>query len=911
MYVLHGKDLILFISISLLKLSIECPCPYKPYTKQSNGIRLPKSIKPISYDITLEPALNLNTNNPAFKGSAAIKIVVVENTINLTLHAEKLSIDDNAVKVTDTFGNLVLINYVSRNEESNFFIITMDKKMLKDKKYVIIFTKYIGTLQNDIDGLFFGKYTENNQEKTFIASQFEPSAARKAFPCFDEPEYKATFNISIIRSNDYNSISNSPLSKTIDLGNGLYKDVYAETVSMSTYLVALIVSQFTSISENNQRVFGKSENINKGFGEYALKTGLKVQKVLEAYFGIPYALPKLDQVAIPDKPFLGAMENWGLITYRESYLLFSKDHSTNNQKQDVCTVISHENAHQWFGNLVTLNWWKYSWLNEGFATYFEYLAASLVEPTWRLNEQFLFVIHEALHYDSTNKSVPMNYESSDNEGAPIMITYNKAAAIIRMAKHFLTKPIFKDALNMYLMTKKFNTATPDDLYQAFQTEIDITNKSSMLNGFNISYVLSSWMNQEGYPVVKMNRNYKTGAITLKQKRFLIKKYKTVNKNLIWPIPINFMFSRRDDFDFSNTSADFWFDKRDFQINDNFPVNGFVIANKQQTGFYRVNYDMNNWDRIINYLKTKTFTNVIPVNRAQLINDVFNLAKSGELSYTVALDLSMYMSEELDYLPIKTFLTEMVFLANKLERSEVEHLFKGYVLRSLKNVVEQLTFHEKEEDDHVTKLTRVAVMTQICYLRDPQCESSAFETLREFKSNNTVVLSPNMEEYVFCGGLRKADINDWEDMYKRYLEENVEFRKKRILVALGCVENEQILINYIDKIVNNQSLMRNLDRQVAFESIYCFNVFGRDVILSFMDQYFLVLLKSSLNVYKIIIEVASILHSKEDRIKIKNLNQKYGQKYFGYALKIIDENIEWKNQYVPNIEKWFISHKKDF
>lgn len=491
---------------------------------------------------------------------------------------------------------------------------------------------------------------------------------------------KAKYKIALISPADdnYHALSNMDVEKIEDYEEGLKKYTFKESVPMSTYLTVFIVSDFArknvTVNVGSQigkpfelSVYSTPAQVDKT--DYALDTAKKIFEFYINYFNIPYPLPKLDLAAIPD--FIsGAMETWGLITYRETNLLYDVRTSSTANKQRICSVIAHEGAHMWFGNLVTMKWWNDLWLNEGFASYIEFKGEAAAEPSWNMMDQFTIdTMHGVLDLDATLGTHPIVVGvETPNQITEIFdsITYNKGASIIRMIEDFVGPENFRKGVSDYLKEMEYLNADSDDLLRNLKkyTDLDIFN------------IVNTFIRQKGIPVVTVK---KIGTnIELTQKRFFTDPAAAQNETVVseynykWSIPVTY-FSNADD----TVKREWFYHDKDKLV---LPIGNadWVKINKDQIGYYRVNYDKSMWENLNAALKANI--NAMSVlDRAHLLNDVFSLAKGQEVEYDVALKMTEFLEGETSFIPWDVASTKLKNIRNLLYNTDIYREFKKYVI----------------------------------------------------------------------------------------------------------------------------------------------------------------------------------------------------------------------------------------
>ncbi|KAK4880865.1 hypothetical protein RN001_004184 [Aquatica leii] len=815
----------------LFKLILELICVTCVWC-QMEGYFLPKNVKPIRYNLTIAPN-TFNVQQGYFYGSITIDIEALENTSNITLHAKELTINKYLIRVTDVNNNKIRLRNTTEDESKEFYILHLKDELKKGRRYIIMFGKYTGTLLNDKAGFFYAKYKDqNNNSKYMVVTEFEPTDARKTFPCFDEPHLKATFIVNIIRQGSYLSASNEELLSTRHLGNNLYLDTFKETVLMSTYILAFTVCEFKYTKTNDRiRLLVRPETLEDGSTEFMLDEAAKLLRNIETYTGIPYTLKKLDLLAIPEKYFLdGAMENWGLVIYNEKYLICSNSSSLTD-KQKCATYSGHEFAHQWFGNLVTPKSWNYVWLSEGFAAYFQYFVTALVEPTWRLDEQYVVEeLQSCFRSDIAPFTEPMNYIFADSDDFPSsIIYYYKASAVIRMTEHFLTHDLFVQSLRTYLRKYMFDSTVPDDLFNEYQKSINDANANHLLGGLTVHQILNPWVTNVGHPIVTVTRNYQTGQITFTQKTF--DKTEEIDKN-IWPIPITYYVNGIGPRSFVDTTTDFWLTERSFTIQT--PINNeWILLNKHMIGYYRVTYDETNWKRITKFLQTNDITVIPPVNRAQLIDDVIFLSQSLQLNFELALNLTTYLSRETDYIPMSSFSTNFIDLDRSLSSKPEYNIFKNYVKWIFDASYKSVGLREKPYDTHIDKLLRILVAKWMCRFGDANCQNLGIDYLTQWQTTGILNIPIDLQFPLLCGAVQISNAPSWNFLLQQYYLTKDRNVKTNLIKALGCTNEKSKIINFMEIIYNLDNNISPEDRSSAIGSMMLFSDEGMGTVLDYL------------------------------------------------------------------------------
>ncbi|XP_026674938.1 aminopeptidase N-like, partial [Ceratina calcarata] len=628
----------------------------------------------------------------------------------------------------------------------------------------------------------------------YIATtHFQPTFARQAFPCWDEPIYKAKFNITLIHEKRLKAISNMDVLKTEEKSDMIIT-TFKETPLMSTYLVAFTISDYQfkedKVGNFTYRVWTKASAIKQT--DYALKMGRKLLEQLNLYTNISYQtyMPdKIDQVSVPNLFGVPAMENWGLVTYRERSLLYDEALSTTQKKMNILMLIAHKFTQQWFSNVVTPKWWKYDWLNKGFAKYFQCFITHKVAPELRLNDMFVVESTQmsAMVFDALSGMRAINMDVYSPEEILMLsdsIVYEKAGSVVRMISHAMTEEVFHKAMKLYLTNHALGNVDSNDLFGSLQKALD---ESGIKWKQPVQVIMHNWVEYPGYPTLTVKRVDRGYELT--QERFVIELMMKVKEYPTkWWIPITYVEESNPDF--NNTTPIDWFspDDKSHTVPSK-EKTGWFVFNTQQTGYYRVNYDVENWQLLMKELNKGSDTKIHVLNRAQIVDDAFSLAHTGNLNYTVALNVTLYLTQETDFMPWQPAFKHLGYLRNLLRTSDKYYTFKRYVAYLLRALTNDVGYEPKANDSDLVKMLRVDAMRWACEAGVEQCTSYAENTYLQWLINPVMEVSQNSW---------KASESEWTDTLEYIITSKLdEDDKKDLLMALACSNSSEILMTYLN------------------------------------------------------------------------------------------------------------------
>uniref|UniRef100_A0A674N812 Aminopeptidase n=1 Tax=Takifugu rubripes TaxID=31033 RepID=A0A674N812_TAKRU len=751
-----------------------------------NHMRLPKTVSPLHYDLGIHP--NLTTLD--FTGVVRIQLQVHEDTGVIVLHAKQMQITEALLLAPEGVRPLRVLEYPPFHQ----LALLSDTLLTRGRTYEVLLG-FAATLSDSFHGFYRSSYhTSSGAVRVLASTQFEATFARAAFPCFDEPAFKAKFTIRIIREPRHIAVSNMPTVKTVALPGGLLEDHFDTTVKMSTYLVAYIVSDFLSVSRTTQRgvkisVYAVPEKIDQT--AFALDTAVRLLDFYEDYFDIPYPLPKQDLAAIPDFQS-GAMENWGLTTYRETALLYDPDKSSPSDKLAITKVIAHELAHQWFGNLVTMEWWNDLWLNEGFAKFMEFISVNVTNPELHVDDFFLGKCFEAMEVDS----LPSSHPVSTHVENPMQIqeifddvSYDKGACILNMLRDFVTPEAFEIGIIRYLRRFSYQNTVSRHLWESL-TDVSAhvhtrgracifwtKETGNIRNSLDVQAIMDTWTLQEGFPLVTVE--VRGREVRLSQERYLKTDEPSLTDGFLWQIPLTYVTSA------SSTIRRFLLKTKTDVLYLPQEVD-WVKFNVDMSGYYMVHYEGDGWNAIINLLQ-HNHTVLTSNDRASLVHDVFQLVRSVGRSGTTldtALELSLYLSRETETMAVTQGFQELVPLYKLMEKRDMaalENRMKSYIVDLFRGLIDR---QEWTDSGSVSERVLRSYLLLFGSVRNyPPCVEKATQLFNAWRaSGGHMSLPVDVTMAVFTVGARTPE--GWDFLFERYRTSLQMSVKSRMKVAMA-------------------------------------------------------------------------------------------------------------------------------
>ncbi|XP_063176496.1 endoplasmic reticulum aminopeptidase 1-like isoform X2 [Chroicocephalus ridibundus] len=847
------------------------------------GVRLPKDVVPLRYHLVIHPNLTTLT----FAGSAAIEVTVTWQTSAVVLHSKHLRIARATVEAGH--GRPAQEARVVEQQALEQVALLTAEPLRAGHNYTLRI-QYRANLSESFHGFYKSTYrTREGELRVLAATQFEPTAARMAFPCFDEPAFKARFSIKIRREPKHLALSNMPIVKSVNLTPWLVEDHFDTTVKMSTYLVAFIVSDFKSVSKITSRgvkisVYTVPDKIKQA--DYALDAAVKLLDFYEDYFSIPYPLPKQDLAALPDFQS-GAMENWGLTTYRESALLYDPEKSSASSKLQITMIIAHELAHQ--------------------------------------EDYFLRRCFDAMAVDALNSSHAIS--TSVEDPAQILemfdsVSYEKGSCVLNMLRDYLTADVFKAGLVQYLQKYSYQNTKNEDLWNSM-TNIcpTIGNDKNGLpgDGFcrssqqssssahwtnreppDVRAMMDTWTLQKGFPLVTVTVRGKN--VHLQQERYVKGVDAALSTGYSWHVPLTYITSKSDTVErfLMTTKADVIILPEEVE---------WVKFNVDMNGYYIVHYEDDGWDRLINLLK-ENHTAISSNDRASLVNNVFQLVSVNKLSISKAFDLSLYLKHERQIMPVLQGMSELIPIYRLVERRDTdgtEKQLKEYIVNLFKDLIDEQSW--SDEGSVSERFLRRSLLLFACVHRYQPCVDKAKGYFTEWqKSNGTLSLPADVKAAVYAVGAQTSE--GWDFLLSKYRLHSFSVERDDIEWALSLSRSKDKLQWLMD-----QGLRGDIVRTQDLPHIIVFvskNPSGYHLAWTFLkanwEKFVEKFELGSNSIATIVTGVTSRYSTRSQLAQVKeffsSLDEKSARlRCVQQAIETIEDNIQWMDRNLEKVKTW--------
>ncbi|XP_078719720.1 thyrotropin-releasing hormone-degrading ectoenzyme isoform X1 [Lampetra fluviatilis] len=877
--------------------------------------RLPGTLAPRHYDLRLSTFMD----NFTYAGQVGVVLECLRSTPYVILHCDRLNISRIALSpVNVSRHSSTKIQDYFLYPKHQFFVILLNKSFSAGDVVFLNIT-FQGIISDELLGFFRSSYSTQGTRRYLGVTQFSPTHARKAFPCFDEPLYKATFTLSLHHADAMLALSNMPLASQEPAPEpGWVVDHFERSPPMSTYFFAWALCDFEyreGITRNGikVRLYARPEAVRRGSADSALNITLQLLDFYHDFFNLSYSLPKLDLLAVPKHPY-AAMENWGLNVFVEQNILLDPGISSTHYWLEATMVIAHEICHQWFGDLVTPMWWEDVWLKEGFAHYFEYLGTDFLYPHWNMETQRFLIddLHNIMLPDGLCSSHPISQEVSQPEDISRVfdwIAYKKGAALIRMLANFMGKASFKKGLQNYLKTYMFGNAGRDDLWNTLS-------KVSRENGdtHNIREVMDIWTLQMGYPVVTINRDAGPDCkLRISQEHFLYSADVNANcqNDSLWQILLTLS---------AGNTTGLWKHEMIWITNQTECVtmkhvigSDWLLGNINQTGYFRVNYDLRNWEQLVKQLTTDH--KVISVgNRAGLIDDSFNLARAGYLPQELALRLSRYLRREWDALPWQAARNVLEYLDKILDRTPGHLLLSEFVLQQVTPVYRTVGWPGNDTEDdspyHMQELQQ-QVIALACHYSLRDCQDQAMSLLSRWMADGVNRIPPNVRGLVYCVAVSLSGQDVWDFVWKTCQATSAVSERTLLLEALTCSRDNTT----IQRLLSTSLHQDLIAEQEAVDLIIniAHNPVGRSLAWAFLRDKWPILNQrygeALFMTAGLINGVTRFLSMSEELEELQQFTQQQlsaqGQPNpaFGPALELVEANLRWREANEDNLTAW--------
>lgn len=740
-----------------------------------NPHRLPRTVIPHRYELRLEPDLVA----AAFNGSEEVTVSIRERTDEIVLNAVDLDIVEAAVTI-DGRRIGATVSYDEPNQRA-----TLHLAEPAGPGEGTVSLRFSGILNDQLHGFYRSTFTDvDGTEQVIATTQFEATDARRAFPCWDEPDLKAVFSITLVVPDDLLAVSNGPEIARRPLSDGRVEIRFADTMKMSTYLVAFVVGPFDVTEPVDAggvplRVVAPRGKLH--LADYALRCGEFCLRYLADYYGIAYPGEKVDMVAIPDFAF-GAMENLGCITFRESALLMDDELATTSERLRILDVIGHELAHMWFGDLVTMEWWDGIWLNEAFASFMELKATDAMRPDWK--RWLLFAASErpwAFQVDALHSTRPVEFEVRSPDEANEMfdaLTYGKGCSVLRMIEQFMGEDAFRDGVGRYLRNHAYANTVTEDLWAGLEGASELP----------VGEIMDTWIHQPGFPSLAVEVD--DGLLRIRQRRFL-----TLGDDdgTIWKVPVQ-LRGERGGRPFRRKVV---LTEEETTVTVDGPID-WVLANAGGHGFYRVAYDERLGKALIDRLEE-----LEDLERYCLIDDAWAFVEAGTLTAAAYLELAAAYRDEREQGVWQTIFRGLGALGHHLVDDRHRPAFRRVVHELLAVVAARLGWQPRaDEDDRSRRLRGQVVDALGRMVEDPDTVARCRELYERWRDDRSD-LDPDVAQAALFTTAAHGDDDTYTAMFSMYESASTPQDQLKLLLALTLFDRESTVERTFEAVLDGR------------------------------------------------------------------------------------------------------------
>jgi puromycin-sensitive aminopeptidase len=732
---------------------------------EGRAFRLAESTRPVRYD----GAITLDLEGSAFSGELKLSLALSQPVVELILHAVELTVTRAVLLAA---GGVSVSAVVARPESETL---------------AFVLTGPVGPGEVTLELAWKGRFCEGLRGlypagAGIAATQFEAADARRVFPCLDEPGFKAPWRLTVELPAGVTLLSNGP-EVAVEVRGATRRVTLRETPPLPTYLVALVAGPLTGSAPDvvrgvPVRTWAVAEKL--GLTAFGQEAAVATLPRLEDYFGVPYAFGKLDQVALPEFE-AGAMENAGLVTFREVALLLDPATASLAQQKRVAEVVTHELAHQWFGNLVTMKWWDDLWLNEAFATWMAYKIVDGWRPGWRMWLDFDKGKAAALALDALASTHPVRAEVrtvAEATEAFDLITYEKGGAVLRMIEGWLGEGPFRDGIRLYMRRHALGNAVAEDLWGA------LAEASSL----PVVELANAWIRQAGHPLVRVEREGRT--LRLRQRRFFSEPGASSADPTRWPVPL--VVRWRDAAGEHEVRTLLRLEERELELDGRGEI-AWVNANAGSTGFYRVAYDAASLAALAANLHE-----LAPAERIGLLSDEWALVKAGERGIEALADLLLAFSAEKDHAVLDEVVGRFALLEHRLVADGDRQRLRDLAARIFRPALRETGWEAAPGEPDAVRLRRAALVRAVGAIgRDPEALAEATARLDRFIDGDRGAIEANLHDSAVVMAARGGDAARYERFAVLAERETDPTFKRRYLFALAAFEDPSLAARSIE------------------------------------------------------------------------------------------------------------------